>query len=654
MSSALFKQNVVELTREYISPALASHFEWSMDSPAHTITTIVLLLTALTAALAAAPPRQRVMRDFRGVARVLSALGMVYRFVTVMYLPSYAIEHDLFDYTISALQSFYTTLEFYTSLHLPAKLSSALMTCFRDLVGLAILRMIYTYLQSYRRTTFKEWKVTTTDRVFRLLKANLSVVRAELQKEEDKMEKSLTEELKDAKRKRTIVLPRKGRAAKTLMADFAKRGKAENKKWEDGLVSGAVYCGEKEHTELLSAAYAAFSLANPLHPDIWPSVNQFEAEIVSMCCNMMNGQMNGTKGDLSKVLDAVCGCISSGGTESIFLATKAHRELYCKSRGIKHPEVISCVTAHAAIDKACEILNIRHVRVPYKPNSYKIDVDAVKAAMSSDTIMIYSSAPTFPQGVIDDIPALGKIALEHDVGLHVDCCLGGFVLPFAKKQGYDIPEFDFTVPGVTTMSCDTHKYGYASKGTSVVMYHDKELRRCQYFCYPEWTGGLYVTPTLAGSRPGALSAACWASMMAMGEEGYTERVIDIMDTTQWIAEMVNNIEGLYLLGDPKSMIVCFDSKQFNIYRVGDKMAKKGWSLNSLQKPSCIHMCVTLRTVEHSEKFVDDLTECVEEVLEEGNDGKLTGNAAVYGMSGSMPPGPVNELLCCYTDTILKA
>jgi glutamate/tyrosine decarboxylase-like PLP-dependent enzyme len=515
--------------------------------------------------------------------------------------------------------------------------------------------MIVTYFQAVRRTTFTEWSDSMVDRTFRFLKKNVPMVQQELQKEEDKMEESLTHDLKDAKRTRTMIIPKKGRTAKALLADLNKRGKVENQKWEKGLVSGAVYCGEKEHTELLSAAYAAFSLSNPLHPDIWPSVNQFEAEIVSMCCNLMNGTMNGTNGNKeAPIVDTVVGCLTSGGTESIVLAAKSHREFYCKDKGIKYPEIISCVTAHAAIDKACEILGIRHVRVGYNPKTYKIDLDQVRRAITSDTIMIYSSAPSFPQGVVDSITELSKLAVSHDVGLHVDCCLGGFVLPFAKKAGYDVPEFDFTLPGVTSMSCDTHKYGYASKGTSVVMYRNSELRRSQYFCYPKWTGGLYVTPTIAGSRPGALSAACWASMMAMGEDGYTERVQNIMDTTQWIAERVNDIEGLYLLGDPKAMIVCFGSKDYNIYRVGDKMSKMGWSLNSLQKPSCIHICTTLRTVEHRQKFIDDLQSVVDEVLEEGDDGKLEGNAAIYGMSGSMPPGPVNELLCCYTDVILKA
>ncbi|GMH68096.1 hypothetical protein TrRE_jg9563, partial [Triparma retinervis] len=645
------------------SKTLASHFEWSLGNDIQVISTLLCWILGFLIYAKTAPPKARVIRGWRRwcKARVIRGwrrwckfvvfFSMTYRFITVLIpgLSPIEVHHDLFDYTVFGLKWCYDVLQFYSDLHLPTNLSNALSVCFRDMVGLAIIRMIVQYLQAFRRTSFSELKASTISSIF-LFSKNFSIVQKELQKEEDKMEEDLTRELKDPKRKRTLALPKKGRTSKSLLADLKKRGAKENKKWEEGLVSGAVYCGEEEHTDLLNAAYAAFSLANPLHPDIWPSVNQFEAEIVSMTASLMNGQIHGLK----DIVDTVVGCISSGGTESIVLAAKAHREFYCKAKGIKHPEIISCVTAHAAIDKACEILGCRNVKVGYDPETYCVDVAALEAAITSDTILLYSSAPSFPQGVVDPIATLSDIAVKHDIGLHVDCCLGGFVLPFAKKLGYDVPEFDFTLPGVTSMSCDTHKYGYASKGTSVVLYRNKHLRRAQYFCYPEWTGGLYVTPTIAGSRPGALSAACWASMMAMGEDGYSDRIETIMDTTQEIAEAVQGMEGLYLLGEPKSMIVCFDSKAFNIYRVGDKMTKLGWSLNSLQKPSCIHLCVTLRTVEHSDKFIGDLQQCVDEVLEEGNDGPLTGNAAIYGMSGSMPPGPINELLCCYTDVILKA
>lgn len=251
------------------------------------------------------------------------------------------------------------------------------------------------------------------------------------------------------------------------------------------------------------------------------------------------------------------------------------------------------------------------------------------------------------------------------VGLHVDACLGGFILPFARKLGYDyIPKFDFEVPGVTSMSCDTHKYGYACKGTSVLLYRNKELRHAQYFCHPDWTGGLYVTPSLAGSRPGGLIASTWASLHAMGESGYLTRTRKIMETTQYVA---NNLPGgVHLLGSvasdgtvdkplPQAMVVCIASRTFNIYDVADAMKRKSkWNLNSLQNPACVHLCVTVKT--NGEEFVRDLNKVVEELImrkEDGEKSKSGGSAAVYGMAGSLPAGPVNEILKCYMDVTLS-
>ena len=301
----------------------------------------------------------------------------------------------------------------------------------------------------------------------------------------------------------------------------------------------------------------------------------------------------------------------------------------------------------------------------------------VESAMTSNTIMIYGSAPNFPQGVIDPIEELSTLAIKYDIGLHVDCCLGGFILPFAKRLGFDIPPFDFSLPGVTSMSCDTHKYGYAAKGTSVVLYKHEELRRAQYFTYPDWSGGLYATPTLAGSRPGALIACAWyvininfnkiwtnglnyihrkrASLMALGEDGFMIKAKKIMETTQRIAEKISSIKGIKVIGDTKAMIVCFASDELNIYRVGDAMAKLGWSLNSLQNPSCIHLCVTIPVAEKADRFVYDLTQVVNELLQ--NDKNETakgesGTAAMYGKVGSLPTGPVSELLKSYLDIML--
>lgn len=241
------------------------------------------------------------------------------------------------------------------------------------------------------------------------------------------------------------------------------RAEQENQIWKDGLVSGAVYGGEQSHNEMLNAVYGLYSLSNPLHPDIWPSISQCEAEVISMTSNLLNG------GDTN-----VVGSMTSGGTESIIMAVRAHLKFYGKKRGIASPEIISGDTAHAGLNKACEMFGIRLIQVPCNEDTnYRIDAKEVEKRMSMNVIMIYSSAPSYPQGVIDPIGPLSDIAVKYGIGLHVDACLGGFVLPFARMMDYGIPIFDFEWPGVTSISADTHKYGYASKGTSVILYRNK-------------------------------------------------------------------------------------------------------------------------------------------------------------------------------------
>jgi sphinganine-1-phosphate aldolase len=419
------------------------------------------------------------------------------------------------------------------------------------------------------------------------------------------------------------------------------RADRENAKWENGMVSGAVYSGEKNLTDLSNIVYSLYSLSNPLHPDIWPTVCQCEAEIISMTAGLVNG------GD-----ENVVGSTTSGGTESIILAVRAHLEFYGRKRGIRKPEIICCTTAHAALNKACQMFHIRQVQVPCDKESFVLNPYEVGKLVSSNTIMIYSSAPSFPQGVIDPIDDLSYLAQMFDVGLHVDACLGGFVLPFANQMGFDIPRFDFTCPGVTSMSIDTHKYGYATKGTSVVLYRNKALRHCQYFNFPKWPGGLYSTPTIAGSRSGALIVSAWASMVTIGQNGYQRRVKLILESAKEIAQALEKIPGLKVLGDTPAMIVCFGSDDFDIYEVADLMTQEGWSLNSLQDPSCIHLCLTIQTSLHKEKFITDLLNAVK-IVQQSDGNKKSGNAAIYGMAGSMPSGPINELLSLYTDSNLS-
>jgi sphinganine-1-phosphate aldolase len=312
------------------------------------------------------------------------------------------------------------------------------------------------------------------------------------------------------------------------------------------------------------------------------------------------------------------------------------------------------VTAHAAVDKACDLLGIKLIKVDVDQKTFRVSLQALRKAIGPNTIMMYSSAPQYPHGAIDNIKEMSKLAVKYNIGLHVDCCLGGFVLPFARKLGYSIPDFDFSLPGVTSMSLDTHKYGAALKGTSVVLYRHRELRHAQYFCYADWTGGMYTTPTISGSRSGGLIAQTWASMMTIGMDGYMEYTKGILETAKKIAEGIKRIDGVTLMGEVDAMVVCFSTTKasgLNVYQVADKMHAKGWSLNSLQHPPCVHICVTVAHLGHDHEFVQDLEVSVLEVRKNPDD--KSGNAAIYGLTSALPPGPVNELLKVYNDVVLK-
>jgi len=280
-------------------------------------------------------------------------------------------------------------------------------------------------------------------------------------------------------------------------------------------------------------------------------------------------------------------------------------------------------------------------------------VNAARKAVNWNTVVIAGSAPTFPHGAIDPIEELSELARQHNIGFHTDACLGGFVLPWAEKLGYPVPKFDFRLPGVTSMSVDTHKYGYAAKGTSVILYRGQELRHYQYYIATDWPGGLYFSPTFAGSRPGALSAACWAALTSIGVQGYMDATKRILGTADAIKKGIREIPELHLLGD-SLFVVAFASDTLDIYKVLDQMTHKKWSLNGLHKPSCAHICVTLRHTQPgvAERFVEDLRESVAYV--KAHPGEKGGMAPVYGMAATMPMrGLVSDMLKKYLDLIFK-
>ena len=438
-------------------------------------------------------------------------------------------------------------------------------------------------------------------------------------------------------------LPALGRDRDAILEELAAMQAHESSRWEDGYASGAVYHGDSAHVDFLNAAYALHSQSNPLHTDLFPSASKFESEIVSMTANMLGA---------SPTPDDIVGLVSSGGTESIMLAMKSYRDLAREKRGITQPEMIAAVTAHVAFDKAAHYFGIKMTRIPVD-DQYRADWIAAKDAINRNTIVMIGSAPSFPHGVIDPIAEMSAVALEAGIGFHTDACLGGFVLPWAERLGYPVPPFDFRLPGVTSMSADTHKYGYAAKGTSVVLYRGQDLRHAQYFVATEWPGGLYFSPTFAGSRPGALSAACWAAMVSTGEAGYLEATRRILQTADLIKEAIRGIPELEILGDPL-WIIAFASDSLPIYQVMDAMTRKGWSLNGLHKPSCVHLAVTLRHTQPgvAERFVDDLRLSVAEVKE--NPKQTGGMAPIYGMAATLPArGIVGNLLKRYIDLLYE-
>ncbi|XP_061084745.1 sphingosine-1-phosphate lyase 1 isoform X2 [Conger conger] len=410
--------------------------------------------------------------------------------------------------------------------------------------------------------------------------------------------------------------------------------------WEKGKVSGAVYSGDAKLTNLLVKVYGDFAWSNPLHPDIFPGVRKMEAEVVRMTCTLFHGGPSS------------CGTVTSGGTESILMACKAYRDM-AYERGVKHPEILAPVSVHAAFDKAAHYFGMKLVHIPLDKETMKVDVKAMKRAISRNTAMLVCSAPQFPHGVIDPIQEVAQLAVKYNLPFHVDACLGGFLIVFMDKAGYPLAPFDFRVKGVTSISADTHKYGFAPKGSSVILYSDQMYRHYQYFVAPDWQGGIYASPSVAGSRPGGIIAACWATMMHMGEDGYVESTGKIVQTARFIEAECREVDGLFVFGQPEVSVVALGSTVFDIFRLSNALTAKGWNLNTLQFPSSIHICVTLLHTQPdvAQQFVRDVADLVAVIMRNPQE-KTTGMGAIYGMAQSIPDrSMVTEISCGFLDCL---
>jgi sphinganine-1-phosphate aldolase len=326
-------------------------------------------------------------------------------------------------------------------------------------------------------------------------------------------------------------------------------------------------------------------------------------------------------------------------------------------------------TGHTAFRKAGEYFKIKVHLVPCPAPSYQVDVHRVSRLINSNTVLLVGSAPNFPHGIIDDISALSKLALRRRLPLHVDCCLGSFLVPFLEKAGFETELFDFRLRGVTSISCDTHKYGFAPKGNSTVLYRTQQLRTYQYFVSPDWSGGVYASPNLAGSRPGALIAGCWASMMRVGEPGYLDACVRIVGAAKKIVESIVTspplAAELQIIGRPLVSVVAFTALNLNVYDIADGMSERGWHLNALQSPPAIHVAVTLPITKVWERLVSDLEAVVEAEREKERVRAVEGrksakeavgdSAALYGVAGSLPnKSVVVDLATGFLDLMYKA
>ncbi|XP_020501767.1 sphingosine-1-phosphate lyase 1 isoform X2 [Labrus bergylta] len=419
-------------------------------------------------------------------------------------------------------------------------------------------------------------------------------------------------------------LPSKGLSQDQVLDKIRDYETLSEVQWEKGCVSGAVYWGDEKLTNLLVKVYGDFAWSNPLHPDIFPGVRKMEAEVVRMACSLFHGGPNS------------CGTVTSGGTESILMACKAYRDMAFE-RGVRYPEILAPVSVHAAFDKAAHYFGMKLVHIPLDKNTMKVDVKAMRRAISKNTAMLVCSAPQFPHGIMDPIEEVAELAVRYNLPLHVDACLGGFLIVFMSKAGYTLAPFDFRIKGVTSISADTHKYGYAPKGSSVILYSDKKYRHYQYFVAPDWQGGIYASPSVAGSRPGGIIAACWATMMHMGENGYIDATKKIISTARKITTEVRNINGLFVFGDPEVSVVAIGSDVFDIFRLSNALTSKGWNLNTLQYPSSIHICCTVLHTKPgvAEQFILDVKEQAAIIMKNPKE-KTTGMGAIYGMAQSIP------------------
>jgi glutamate/tyrosine decarboxylase-like PLP-dependent enzyme len=394
-----------------------------------------------------------------------------------------------------------------------------------------------------------------------------------------------------------IHIPQEG-LKKERLSEMIEDMSEKDMNWKEGKFFGYVYYPGDEYYETIRASYAAFSAANALNPSVFPSLQRMENEVVRMTASLLHGD------------EQISGCMTSGGTESIFMAVKTAKEWAKKNKRTRNPLMLLAETAHPAFCKAADTIELNYKLIKVD-DQFRMDIADLKKNISPDTILIVASAPSYPQGVIDRITEIAKLGKSAKCLVHVDACVGGFMLPFLKMEGINLPEFDFAIDGVPSISAVVHKYCYAPKGASVILYKDPALRKNQFYVRTNWSGGIYGSPSFMGTRGGGPIAAAWTALHHIGMDGYRRMALETYNETERIKNAIfHEIPELYILGDPQATLFAFASDKVDVYEVADELEELGWTINRQQLPASLHVLLNYIHVGKGQSFIDDLKTAV--------------------------------------------
>ena len=387
-------------------------------------------------------------------------------------------------------------------------------------------------------------------------------------------------------------------------------------RWREGRAFSLAYHAGAEALAVAEEAYRRFSGENALSTDAFPSLKQIQAEVVAMA------------GVWLGATPSSAGFMTSGGTESILMAVKAARDRLLAERQIRQPNMVMPTSAHAAFAKAGAYFGVEVRRVAVG-SDWCADVAAMQSQVDKNTVLIVGSAPQYPQGVVDDIVGIAKIATDAQINCHVDACMGGVTLAYLQRLGENIAPWNLQVPGVSSISVDLHKFGYTSKGASVIMYASKHLRSFQGFVTDDWLGGVYGSSGVLGTKSGGSMASAWAVMHFLGDDGYLRLTRQAREATLQLATVIRNTPELVLRAEPESTLLCFgaqDQSALNVFAVADELSKRGWYVDRQTPPDSLHCTVNAIHHDKIDWFASDLHESVAIALEQ----KTSGSVGTYG------------------------